>query len=416
MSTRSRTTLYLLALACLVMVLPLPRVEAQLIPGRLGGVFTIPWQAPATPTDCSVAQYGFVGDTDTGLGYVTTNQSRICAGGITSVNFWPAAISLGGTSLLAAEAANHYFQRSDANAQRASWANTYISPTNYEAFSIDWQTVANVALVGTRTVATGTSRILSLVSQVTNAGDNYAAIRLSGAGGPFIEEGYFSAAGSQQSSGATGIFFQYGRVTSDATSGTNAIFAITPTYNQTSGSAANTDLLINRTETAVGSGTQFLANFQVGGASKFSVANTGTTTLASNAALVMSSRFVISPVDNGLLNLTAIGATFGVQLNAGSVAPTISSGGGTSPAIVSGARNSNGSVDIGTGGTASQIVIAFGAPAWTNSPRCTAWVETGTAGNVRAHGVTTTTTTMTIQAASAWAASSIVAWMCEGRI
>ena len=39
--------------------------------------------------------------------------------------------------------------------------------------------------------------------------------------------------------------------------------------------AANTDLLINRTETAVGSGAQYLFDAQVGGVSKFNVTNTG---------------------------------------------------------------------------------------------------------------------------------------------
>lgn len=63
--------------------------------------------------------------------------------------------------------------------------------------------------------------------------------------------------------------------TNTATSGTNVGVSILPTYNQASGTAANTDLLINRTETAVGSGTQLLADFQVGGSSRFSVSNAG---------------------------------------------------------------------------------------------------------------------------------------------
>jgi hypothetical protein len=57
-------------------------------------------------------------------------------------------------------------------------------------------------------------------------------------------------------------------------SGTFVDLSITPTYNQTS-TAAATDLLINRTQTAVGSGAQLLADFQVGGTSKFKVDNTG---------------------------------------------------------------------------------------------------------------------------------------------
>ena len=57
-------------------------------------------------------------------------------------------------------------------------------------------------------------------------------------------------------------------------SGDNGILAITPTYNQT-GDAANTDFLINRIETAVGSGAQNLIDAQVGSVSKFYVNNTG---------------------------------------------------------------------------------------------------------------------------------------------
>lgn len=50
--------------------------------------------------------------------------------------------------------------------------------------------------------------------------------------------------------------------------------AIRLTVNQT-GTAGATDFLINRTQTAVGSGAQLLADFQVGGVSKFKVDNTG---------------------------------------------------------------------------------------------------------------------------------------------
>ena len=64
--------------------------------------------------------------------------------------------------------------------------------------------------------------------------------------------------------------------TDTQTSGTGAVgLTITPTYNQVSATTANTDLLINRTETAVGSGAQNLIDAQVGGSSKFSVSNSG---------------------------------------------------------------------------------------------------------------------------------------------
>jgi len=73
---------------------------------------------------------------------------------------------------------------------------------------------------------------------------------------------------------------QFTTGTSTATSGTNIGLAITPIYNQTSGTAANTDLLINRTQTAKGSGTQRLIDAQVGGTSKFNVDNSGNVTIA----------------------------------------------------------------------------------------------------------------------------------------
>ena len=56
---------------------------------------------------------------------------------------------------------------------------------------------------------------------------------------------------------------QLGTGTQSQTSGPNYTLGILPTYNQLSGTAANTDLLINRTQTAIGSGTQLLIDAQV---------------------------------------------------------------------------------------------------------------------------------------------------------
>lgn len=69
------------------------------------------------------------------------------------------------------------------------------------------------------------------------------------------------------------VIMATGQITT--TSGTSVGVSIAPTYNQTSGAAANTDLLINRTQTAVGSGAQLLIDAQVGGSSKFNLSNTG---------------------------------------------------------------------------------------------------------------------------------------------
>ena len=110
------------------------------------------------------------------------------------------------------------------------------------------------------------------------------------------------------------------------TSGQYTLFAIKPVYNQTSGTAANTDLLINRTQTAVGSGAQSLANLQVGGTSwyNFAVGNTATTG-GFNASSGTENAVTIAPIINqsgtagwtGLLvnpTLTAVGS--GSQVSA----------------------------------------------------------------------------------------------------
>lgn len=59
-----------------------------------------------------------------------------------------------------------------------------------------------------------------------------------------------------------------------SSSGTGIGVAIQPTYNQTS-TAGGTDLLINRTETAIGSGTHLLFDAQVGGSSKANINRLG---------------------------------------------------------------------------------------------------------------------------------------------
>lgn len=60
-------------------------------------------------------------------------------------------------------------------------------------------------------------------------------------------------------------------------SGTALSLTVTRRYNQ-SGTAGSTDILVNRTETAIGSGPALFADFQVGGVSKFSVDRTGAIT------------------------------------------------------------------------------------------------------------------------------------------
>ena len=78
---------------------------------------------------------------------------------------------------------------------------------------------------------------------------------------------------SAYTAAGTGVGLAAG-VNFSTTSGQVYAVAITPTYNEVTSSAANTDLIVNRTQTSIGSGAQLLLDLQVGGASKFSVSNT----------------------------------------------------------------------------------------------------------------------------------------------
>lgn len=164
------------------------------------------------------------------------------------------------------------------NPTRLDLANSYTSSTANELLSVDWQTVANEALVGTRTAGSGSSgRALRLVSQANNNLDQYAFLQLAapGVGQPFIRMGMLTSAFSNFNITSQGTWIQIGEGTSTATAGSLVRVAILPTYNQLLGSAANTDFLVNRTETNVGSGAQRLLDLQVGSVSKFHVTNAG---------------------------------------------------------------------------------------------------------------------------------------------
>ncbi len=95
------------------------------------------------------------------------------------------------------------------------------------------------------------------------------------------------------------------RKTSTAVSGSTRMVSITPTYNQPGSTAANTDLLINRTETAVGSGAQSLIEAVVNGNSAFSVSNTRLTSMVT--AAVTSEAASVSPSTGALVTTGGLG-------------------------------------------------------------------------------------------------------------
>lgn len=76
-----------------------------------------------------------------------------------------------------------------------------------------------------------------------------------------------------------------GSINTQTTAGPWYAFSVTPTYNQTSGNASNTDIFLNRTQTSVGSGAQLLIDLQVGGASKFNTDNSGSGVFAGSLSV-----------------------------------------------------------------------------------------------------------------------------------
>jgi hypothetical protein len=135
--------------------------------------------------------------------------------------------------------------------------NTVDQVTNYERLAIKWS--ANVAIVRAEIAGSGSGR--ALVLGATGVASSTSDISLNRLTAP-----YFSwTAGSTGAADITQAVFTG---TPTQTSGSNKFLGVTPTYNQASGTAANTDFLINRTETAVGSGAQYWEDRQVGSVSR----------------------------------------------------------------------------------------------------------------------------------------------------
>jgi hypothetical protein len=183
--------------------------------------------------------------------------------------------------------------------------NTYTDASNYERGVFKWDT--NELVIGTESLGTGTDRALRfLVNGIDYGGitingrwqlgagaGNSADVNIGGANilhfkdsaTAFIDTGVSSAL-QLRPQGVVAMRLNtdqsidvYERMTifgtNVASSSTIPPFSITKTYNQTA-TAGSTDLLINRTETALGSGDHYLIDAQVGGTSAFSVDNAGT--------------------------------------------------------------------------------------------------------------------------------------------
>lgn len=160
--------------------------------------------------------------------------------------------------------------------------------------------------------------------------------------------------------------------------------------------------------------------FSRGGAGKLTL--TGTTpmlqlggTTASFPGLKQSSALIQVRLadDSGFAPIVAStlqGASnivLGNNVTASATTPTISSGFGTSPSVVAGAGTWSFRVNVGTGGVATSGVVGL-------STATTGWncQVTDTSTNVVTRQTANTTATVTVTAASAWAASDILIFNC----
>ncbi len=188
--------------------------------------------------------------------------------------------------------AAHSFQSSvnilsPASATGLAVYNTSDTTTNYERLRLAF--ASNAATLSTEKGSSGTLRNINVVAPVVTLTGSSAI-------------GLTSAAvtlGNGASASNVGYTFAQQLATSNATTtGQVTGFAVRMTWDQISGNATNTDLLVNRTETNLGSGVQRLLDLQVGGTSKFNVSNAGTVTM-------------VTPFTLGATSVT----TTGTQLN-----------------------------------------------------------------------------------------------------
>jgi hypothetical protein len=99
--------------------------------------------------------------------------------------------------------------------------------------------------------------------------------------------------------------------------------------------------------------------------------------------------------------------TVGARLKVDAL-PTVASGFGTSPSVTAGSTPLAGSVNVGTGGSATSGVINFNGTAFPAAPFVVC-MNTTTGAVVRA---TASTTQLTITAPVAFVASDVICWHC----
>jgi hypothetical protein len=186
--------------------------------------------------------------------------------------------------------------------------NTSDTTTNYEALQFYWN--SNVAFVRTVPGGTGAARSLQLAT-VGSSGIGVSITLDRSAAAPFM---LLDVTSSNSTAGAVLLKLQSSAAYAQ-TSGANYGVVIAPTYNQASGTAANTDLYINRTQTAVGSGTQRFIDCAIAGTSYFNVSSSGVVGSASGfSGPYITNNSGLNVMNGGVFST----ATTGLTLNASS--------------------------------------------------------------------------------------------------
>lgn len=149
--------------------------------------------------------------------------------------------------------------------------NTADQTTNYEKYGLFWS--SNRLIVGYQNGGTGaTTRGVRLQS---GSAKNVLTVDSVGS----LPSLYFQ--GIQNAATGNLITFDNSTGNAGATSGSQVFLALVPTYNQVASTATNTDFLISRIETSLGSGAQYFiscAGGSAGTTTKFTVNNSGTIT------------------------------------------------------------------------------------------------------------------------------------------
>lgn len=167
--------------------------------------------------------------------------------------------------------------------------NTADQTTNYEKAVFRYS--SNVLEVGHVYGGTGNSRVARFGTASTNGGTLNRYIQFQSMP-PIVSYNWGGTV-------LTGQMINIGSGNSwTASSGNQTALGIDPTVNQSS-TAGYTILLVNPTETATGSGAKLLADFQVGGTSKFKISNTGKITTSGNVINVATAKTPSSASDTG---------------------------------------------------------------------------------------------------------------------